>query len=158
MKQGLVGGRLKCQAVVSQPSSLQDVADAYAFHGLKKATEGIYGRKKVGGCEKIHWLRKMRECQWGREGIIWDLQGAEAEGGSSLLGSCCVRKGFGCSRASKKLLLQVGAQERVRGRRRVWAQGEGLGGEGAAGSEEALQRKEDKKCIEYRLLLSFSSL
>lgn len=39
-------GRLKYQAVVSQPSSLKDVAHAYGLHGLKKATKYIYGRKR----------------------------------------------------------------------------------------------------------------
>lgn len=48
---------------------------------------------------------------------------------------------------------------------RGWGTWKSLGGEGAAGSEwgrwgeeDLLRDEEDKKCIEYRLLLSFSSL
>lgn len=48
---------------------------------------------------------------------------------------------------------------------RSWGTWKSLGGERAAGSEwgcwgeeDLLRDEEDKKCIEYRLLLSFSSL
>ena len=92
------------------------------------------------------------------------------QGGSSLLGSCCVLgRGLAWGRAGlreeggsawrSEKLLRVAAWERG------WGTWKSLGGEGAAGSEwgcwgeEALLRdEEDKKCIEYRLLFSFSFL
>lgn len=39
-------GSSKCQAVTSQPSPAQDVADPYGLSGLKKAMGYIYGIKR----------------------------------------------------------------------------------------------------------------
>lgn len=53
-------GRFKCRAVTSQPSPAQDVAGPDGSSGLKKAMRLHLWNKKVGGCEKIHRLGKMR--------------------------------------------------------------------------------------------------
>lgn len=102
----------------------------------------------------------------GVQGNIWDLRGAEREGGSSRLGSCCVLgRGLAWGRAGQReedssawrsfcrLRLGLGDVEEPGGERGL------LDLSGGCWAEEVLQGdEEDKRCIEYRLLLAFSSL
>lgn len=79
----------------------------------------------------------------------------------------CVGKGSGLGEGCRRRMALPGRSEkllRIGAWERDWQMWKSLGAEGAAGSEwgcqgeEALLRDEDKKYIEYRLLLSFSSL
>jgi len=119
------------------------------FIRVKKSNQIYLWKKKVGGCEKIHWLRKMRECQWGRDGVL----GPARSGGGGREGAVCWVRAVcgegvwpgeeqGCRsrtalpRGARSCCCGLGFRRGVRGTRE--SLGWGLGGECAAGSEDSL--------------------